>query len=921
MDRILHDVDNAHKILQLTSDTLILVDKNGTCLDIDPHSDLWFLQEDRLLGKNLFNLLPDHTFQKLLPDFRRVTQQGITVNRNYRLPLEGGETYYFKCIMQPYDGDKVLCQYRDITARSNVKLQLERTNYELKEIQKAAQIGQWKYSSREKTFYYRGYNGIVCTEEERSINFQDYYETILSEDLPAVNTWMEANRRELLKEYIEYRILLEGQVYYMRQQCYLRNEEEDGNIVLEGYIQNITDIQRKRNDINTLTHAINNAKESVYAARRDGTLIFANRQFRLNHRIAEQADLSLIRVFDVVGDMTCIEDWEERYRSIREGQTLNFLAYQPLKHDKNTLAFEGTMYSVTTDDGEETFWSFTHDISERIRYESQIKRFNRIMDTTMENIPAGIVVKDIENDFRYIYRNRESYNRDISSENAIGMNDFDYYPLEMAQQKRKEDMEIAATGKGMHWIMEGKDKNGNLLILDKQKIMVESEDFSPIIVSIEWDITQLELMRRELIESKEKAETSDKLKSAFLANMSHEIRTPLNAIVGFSRIISESDNAEERREYYEIVDANNERLLQLINEILDLSKIESGIVEFTYGPVRLHTLCKEIHDAHVFRCPQGVELRFDSPDEALSIHSDKNRIFQVFSNLIGNAFKFTTEGSVSYGYKQEGERVVFYVKDTGLGIEPEKLGRVFQRFAKLNNFAQGTGLGLSICKTIIERLGGEIAVSSEVGTGTTFTFWLPLENVIQDTETGTNSHLPGEAVGTQPSEVLPAKEDTPRPKEETTEKEEDLRTTAVETEKATILIAEDTDSNFDLLNAILGRKYRLVRARDGMEAVTMYDEVNPDLILMDIKMPNLDGLEATRIIRQLSAEVPIIAQSAYAYEHDRNAAEEAGCNDFISKPIAQEKLKEKIKKWLKQTNSPRITRIDTDFLGVCLNSA
>ena len=801
--------------------------------------------------------------------------------------------------MQPYDGDKVLCQYRDITARSNVKLQLERTNYELKEIQKAAQIGQWKYSSREKTFYYRGYNGIVCTEEERSINFQDNYETILSEDLPAVNTWMEANRRELLKEYIEYRILLEGQVYYMRQQCYLRNEEEDGNIVLEGYIQNITDIQRKRNDINTLTHAINNAKESVYAARRDGTLIFANRQFRLNHRIAEQADLSLIRVFDVVGDMTCIEDWEERYRSIREGQTLNFLAYQPLKHDKNTLAFEGTMYSVTTDDGEETFWSFTHDISERIRYESQIKRFNRIMDTTMENIPAGIVVKDIENDFRYIYRNRESYNRDISSENAIGMNDFDYYPPEMAQQKRKEDMEIAATGKGMHWIMEGKDKNGNLLILDKQKMKIESNDFSPILLNIEWDITEMEQMKRELLVAKEKAETSDRLKSAFLANMSHEIRTPLNAIVGFSRIISESDNAEERREYYEIVDANNERLLQLINEILDLSKIESGIVEFTYGPVRLHTLCKEIHDAHVFRCPQGVELRFDSPDEALSIHSDKNRIFQVFSNLIGNAFKFTTEGSVSYGYKQEGERVVFYVKDTGLGIEPEKLGRVFQRFAKLNNFAQGTGLGLSICKTIIERLGGEIAVSSEVGTGTTFTFWLPLENVIQDTETGTNSHLPGEAVGTQPSEVLPAKEDTPRPKEETTEKEEDLRPTAVETEKATILIAEDTDSNFDLLNAILGRKYRLVRARDGMEAVTMYDEVNPDLILMDIKMPNLDGLEATRIIRQLSAEVPIIAQSAYAYEHDRNAAEEAGCNDFISKPIAQEKLKEKIKKWLK----------------------
>ena len=895
MDRILHDVNNAHKILQLTADTLILVDKNGTCLDIDPHSDLWFLQEDKLLGKNLFNLLPDHTFQKLLPDFRRVTQQGITVNRNYRLPLEGDETYYFKCIMQPYDGDKVLCQYRDITARSNVKLQLERTNYELKEIQKAAQIGQWKYSSREKTFYYRGYNGIVCTEEERSVNFQDYYETILSEDLPAVNTWMEANRRKLVKEYIEYRILLEGQVYYMRQQCYLRGEEEDGNIILEGYIQNITDIQRKRNDINTLTHAINNAKESIYAARKDGTLIFANRQFRLNHRIAEQADLSQILIFDIVGDMDSPKDWEERYHSIREGQNFNFLAYHPLKDDKSTLAFEGTMYSVTTDDGEETFWSFTHDISERIRYESQIKRLNRIMDTTMENLPAGIVVKDIENDFRYIYRNRESYNRDISAENAIGMNDFDYYPLEMAQQKRKEDMEIANTGKGMHWIMEGKDKNGNLLILDKQKIIVESEDFSPIIVSIEWDITQLELMRRELMESKEKAETSDKLKSAFLANMSHEIRTPLNAIVGFSRIISESENPEERKEYYEIVDANNERLLQLINEILDLSKIESGIVEFTYGPVKLHTLCKEIHDAHVFRCPQGVELKFDSPDEALSIHSDKNRIFQVFSNLIGNAFKFTTQGSVSYGYRQEAEKVVFYVKDTGLGIEPEKLGRVFQRFAKLNNFAQGTGLGLSICKTIIERLGGEISVSSEVGTGTTFTFWLPLESVMQDVKADKEEHRDGETDNRQ----YPEADDRTKELAGSKEERKSMEVTETETDKPTILIAEDTDSNYDLLNAILGRKYHLVRARDGMEAVTMYDEAEPDLILMDIKMPNLDGLEATRIIRQLSADVPIIAQSAYAYEYDRKAAEEAGCNDFISKPIAQEKLKEMIKKWLR----------------------
>ena len=895
MDRILHDVDNAHKILQLTSDTLILVDKNGTCLDIDPHSDLWFLQEDRLLGKNLFNLLPDHTFQKLLPDFRRVTQQGITVNRNYRLPLEGGETYYFKCIMQPYDGDKVLCQYRDITARSNVKLQLERTNYELKEIQKAAQIGQWKYSSRERTFYYRGYNGIVCTEEERSINFQDYYETILSEDLPAVNTWMEANRRELLKEYIEYRILLEGQVYYMRQQCYLRNEEEDGNIVLEGYIQNITDIQRRRNDINTLTHAINNAKESIFAAKEDGTLIFANRQFLHNHGIPESEEIGKLKIYEIAGDMNTQEDWHERCKDILHGGSRSFVAHHPSKVSKNILAYEGIMYNVTNDSGEESYWSFSHDISERLHYEAQIKRLNLIMDTTIDNLPAGIVVKEINNDFRYIYRNRESYNRNLCIGESIGKNDFDYYPPEVAEKKREEDTLVATTGRGLHWTTEGKDKNGNEIILDKRKIRVDGDELSsPIIVSIEWDITELEKIKRELQTSKEKAEMSDKLKSAFLANMSHEIRTPLNAIVGFSHLIAESENKEERKTFYEIVEANNERLLQLINEILDLSKIESGIIEFTSAPININSLCKEVHDAHVFRTPQGVQLIYEPSENGLVIETDKNRVFQVFSNLIGNAFKFTKAGSISYGYKLVGNQIVFHVTDTGTGIEPEKIGRVFERFAKLNNYAQGTGLGLSICKTIVERLGGEISVSSVVGQGTTFTFTLPYES---EQSTGTGS-IKIDMASTETSVETSVKEDSEKTSGNTDDNSSDSISANASPSQRTILIAEDEDSNFDLLKAILGRKYRLIRARDGMEAVTSYDEAKPDLILMDIKMPNLDGLEATKIIRELSPTVPIIAQSAYAYQQDQIAATDAGCSDFIAKPISQAKLKDMINKWL-----------------------
>ena len=564
------------------------------------------------------------------------------------------------------------------------------------------------------------------------------------------------------------------------------------------------------------------------------------------------------------------------------------------------------MYNVTNDSGEESYWSFSHDISERLHYEAQIKRLNLIMDTTIDNLPAGIVVKEVNNDFRYIYRNRESYNRDLCVGEAIGKNDFDYYPPEVAEKKREEDVLVATTGQGLHWTMEGKDKNGNQLILDKRKIRVDGDELSsPIIVSIEWDITELEKIKRELQTSKEKAEMSDKLKSAFLANMSHEIRTPLNAIVGFSHLIAESENTEERHTFYEIVEANNERLLQLINEILDLSKIESGIIEFTSAPVNIHSLCKEVYDAHVFRTPQGVKLIYEPSENGLVIETDKNRVFQVFSNLIGNAFKFTKAGSISYGYKLVNKQVVFHVTDTGTGIEPEKIERVFERFAKLNNYAQGTGLGLSICKTIVERLGGEISVSSVVGKGTTFTFTLPYES---DQASGDREEQEGNATNANgnPSDTAAmgtfaetSVQDASGSVSGNTEEGCSEGSSAdASPSQQTILIAEDEDSNFDLLKAILGRKYRLIRARDGMEAVMSYDEAKPDLILMDIKMPNLDGLEATKIIRELSTTVPIIAQSAYAYQQDQIAAMDVGCNDFIAKPISQAKLKDMINKWL-----------------------
>ena len=368
-----------------------------------------------------------------------------------------------------------------------------------------------------------------------------------------------------------------------------------------------------------------------------------------------------------------------------------------------------------------------------------------------------------------------------------------------------------------------------------------------------------------------KAERSNQLKSAFLANMSHEIRTPLNAILGFSRIIAETENAEERLQYYDIVEKNNMRLQELINEILDLSKIESGMMEFNYAPVSLYILCEDVKNTYSFRCQPGVELVFEESDPSLVISTDRNRLFQVFSNLIGNATKFTAKGSISFGYKLTEKEIVFHIADTGSGISDDKIDKIFDRFIMANNQVQGTGLGLSISKIIVEKLGGKIAVQSKMGTGTTFTFTLPYISA--------NGDMKWE------EKLTPASI------------KDNNRTSHQE---MTILVAEDYQSNYDLIEAMIGKIYKLVHAHDGMEAIIFYEQYKPDLILMDIKMPNINGLDATKAIREMSASVPVIAVSAYAYEKDKIAAIESGCNDFLTKPVSADLLKMTINKYLKQ---------------------
>lgn len=393
---------------------------------------------------------------------------------------------------------------------------------------------------------------------------------------------------------------------------------------------------------------------------------------------------------------------------------------------------------------------------------------------------------------------------------------------------------------------------------------------------------ELYAAKNKLSEYEEKtreAENASKMKSLFLANMSHEIRTPLNAIEGFSRVMCETDSQSERTKYMEIIESNNARLLTLINEILDLSRVESGEVAIKKSMTDLNEICNNLQNTFKFRCPDTVQMIWHKPNNmTVTLNTDENRIMQVFSNLISNALKHTSKGSITYGYRvvDDGQDVEFFVQDTGSGIAPEDINKIFETYVSKDaeTMQNGYGLGLSLCKIIVEKLGGNISVSSALGEGSTFRFTVPFEGTIggvaRNTRTTTNSR----SIRIN-------------------------KTTDIDNAPL-ILVAEDEDNNYELVKVILSKRYRLLRAHNGIEAVTLCEEEQPDLILMDIRMPDMNGLDATRIIKEVNNDIPVIALSAYAFDENIREAKAAGCNDFLAKPFRVEDLIDKIQKHLEQ---------------------
>ncbi|MBT8318334.1 MAG: PAS domain S-box protein [Lutibacter sp.] len=421
-------------------------------------------------------------------------------------------------------------------------------------------------------------------------------------------------------------------------------------------------------------------------------------------------------------------------------------------------------------------------------------------------------------------------------------------------------------------------RGGETRTISTRKTRFSDINGKKYLVGVIRDITSIKKAQLELILAKQKAEESDRLKSSFLANMSHEIRTPMNGILGFSELLKIPNlSGEQQQKYIEVIEKSGNRMLNIINDIVDISKIEAGLMKMD---MKESDINRQIEYLYTFFKPEvetkGMQLFMNNtlPKNEAIVETDREKLFAILTNLVKNAIKYSNKGSIEFGYEKKGDYLEFYVKDTGIGIPIDRQEAIFERFIQADigdkMARQGAGLGLSITKAYVEMLGGNIWLESEEGVGSTFYFTLPYNRKAKE-------------------------KNIPKPNEINHNTKNDFK-------NLKILIVEDDEAS-EILLSIYIREFsnEIINARTGVEAIEMCKK-NPDvdLVLMDIQLPEMNGYETTRKIREFNKNVIIIAQTAYGLSGDREKSISAGCNDYMTKPIKKDKLESFIEKYFTQ---------------------
>ncbi len=498
--------------------------------------------------------------------------------------------------------------------------------------------------------------------------------------------------------------------------------------------------------------------------------------------------------------------------------------------------------------------------------EKRTEDFNLKLSKATEQSPVTIVITDPEGTIEYV-NPKFTEITGYTLEEALGQNPKVLKSGEHDNAFYKELWDTVLAGNEWDGEFHNKKKNGELY-WEKAVISPIFNDSGEIthLVAVKEDITEKKMMISELVNAKNKAEESDRLKTAFLQNMSHEIRTPLNGILGFADLLT-SDNIDmnEMKTYASYIKTSGNRLLSLISNILNISRIEAGSISIQTKPFTINKLVKETWQLFRMQADsKGIGFRYhlSLKDEKSIMVSDEDKINQILINLLSNAFKFTSKGKIHIGYELSGREIIFQVSDTGRGIPKEHQARIFERFYQadisMSRDFEGAGLGLSISKGLVELLGGRMWLDSEVGKGSTFYFSLPFDNSGNISQSN----------------------------------DKDLTIHSNPKENPLILIVEDDETSLLYLKTVLDtEKLAYLHAGDGLQAIEMCRKHSKiDMVLMDIKLPGMNGLEATRKIKAFRPDLPIIAQTAHAFASDKKAASMAGCDDFITKPIPKNKL-------------------------------
>ena len=720
----------ADRILDTLPDMITVWTNSGVITDLisSEETNHVGVPSERFIGMNIRELLPEEAYRNVRANLDHVleTKRGSTGRHDLTVD---GELRHYENRIWPLDRDKVLCMCRDITEAVRTQKAMNDANKRMKLIEQVVSLGYWFYYSETNEFYAPDILPVLLERESGadSVNADYYFEHFVHpDDREKARQLLHYNPELGEKDYIEFRIVTNDKVKYLRHRV-LRESVEKGHRVVERYVQDVTPIIERYHELEILKYAVNNASEEIFCCSLDGMFRFANRTFLSHHRITD--DVAKYSLNDLKEGQYAPDGFEALVDRLRRngGVLQNTCSYE--LPDGESITMESMVYLL--DDSfsdQKVVWFFCRDVTERVRQGNELKELNRLMEAILDNIPVYLFVKDPNDEFRYLYWNQSFVKHSgIPASQVIGKTDFEIFPNPAdAAHFQRDDLELLKRGELPPFEEEYSVVTGQKRIVNTVKMLVPVEERKlPLLMGISWDITERKVIETELLEAKVKAEQSDQLKTAFLANMSHEIRTPLNAIVGFAKILPEITDEMERASIINIIDTNSDQLLMLINDILDLSKIEAGTIEFVDIPANLTDLCQNIYCTLIEKTAPGVQLVFEGAFDNLVTLCDPGRLSQVIVNLITNAIKFTKEGFIRYGYRLREDRVEFYVADTGLGIPEDKLSTIFTRFTKLNSFIAGTGLGLAICRMIVERQHGKIWAESKLGEGSIFRFNFP----------------------------------------------------------------------------------------------------------------------------------------------------------------------------------------------------